>query len=234
MSARERADAIAADKAMVAGDAAKDLADALKSARDKLKKYQDDGLDPLTASLVQITSDFLEIRAALGNTPEVLATESAAIARALNQFLDPIRNLQRDLLYGEQSTLDTLGKWSQAQSDFLDLQRKFRAGDLSVVEDVPDMVQQFLALAREVTPVGSVEYTRIFTEANRFLNEVLSITPDSLGTNSNPMTVAGMNDLTVLSEAQIERLDRIYGSSERVLNAINNMQRTSGSAAGVA
>lgn len=236
LSGSELADAIKHDKEMVSGSLT-DLADAIKSATDKLHKYQDDGLDPLTRDLVQITTDFADIRKVLGSTPEVLATESAAIQRALDSFLDPIKQLQHDLLYGEQSPLDTLSKWQQAQADFLNTQLRFRAGDLSVVKDIPDMVQQFLALAREVTPIGSQAYTDIFKSANLFLNEVLAITPDTLGTNNNPMNVAGMSDLNLLSEAQIERLDRIYASSERVADAItalNSSIRTSGSAAGVA
>lgn len=225
---KELADAIARDKAMVAGttgatDAAKDLADALKRAADLLQKYHDDALDPLTRDLIRITGDFKAIREAFGDTSDVMQSYSSAVARAIDNFLDPIRQVQQDLFYGDQSPFDVMSQWQQAQIDLAQAQTAFRAGDLRVVEDVPELVQRFLGLAREIAPVGSQAYKTIFTEANRFLNEVLALSPEDLGSLTNPMTVAGMSDVVVLSEAQLDALDRIYNSSQRVAAAVESL-----------
>lgn len=225
---KELADAIARDKAMVAGttgatEAAKDLADALKRAADLLQKYHDDALDPLTRDLVRITGDFKAIREAFGDTSDIMKLYASAVETAIDNFLDPIRQTQQQLFFGDESPFDVMAQWQQAQLDLAKAQTAFRAGDLSVVESIPDLVQRFIGIAREITPIGSQAYKTIFTEANRFLNEVLALSPDDIGSINAPMSVAGMADVVALSEAQLDVLDRIYNSSQRVAAAVESL-----------
>lgn len=211
-----------------AAEAAGTLADALKKARESLKKYQDQGIDPLREKLIGIVSDFTDIRRMLGDTPEVMRAYARAINRTIDEFLDPIREVQRDLFYGEGTVADTMTQWGQVQKDFAEMQAQFRAGNLKVVDDIPDMVQQMLGIAQQVVPVGSQAYKEIFINANKFLNEVLALKPENLGTIGNPMTVAGVGDLTALSSAQLSALDNLYRSSERIADALDLLNDKAG------
>lgn len=204
-------------------DASDRFADALNKAKDLLKKYQTDGLDPLTRSLQTINADFEEIRKQLGNTPEVMIAYSQAIKAAYDQFLSSIRQTQEDLFFGELSPVDTMSQWQKALADFGEAQLKFRQGDLNIVGDVPEIVQRLLGLAREVIPIGSEAYKDIFIDANKFLNEILAMQPDDLGSAVNPMNVSGMADLKSIGEYQIDYLERILRSSDRVAEAVEMM-----------
>lgn len=213
-----------------------------QSARDKLASYLDDGLDPLTRSLRKIYDDFNSIEAALGRTPEILEARADAIQRALDDFLSPIRDLQHNLMFGDQSPFDAVAQYQQAQADFMAAQAQFAAGDLSVVSDVPDLIQRLLSLAQQVTPTGSQAYTDIFAQANAFLNQILALTPNSaalaaLGSSANPMQVNGMNDLTAVNEAQLDNVISMRLFMERTTTAIESIDRKTiagGGHAGVA
>lgn len=214
--ARERAADVAADNARL-------LADILSKARDALRRYQEVGLDPLTRNLQRIVGDFRMIRGALGDTAEVMSAYARAVQNAIDEFLQPIRDVQRDLFYGDQTVADTLTQWEQIQADFAQAQARFRSGDLSGVDEIPDLVQQLLAIAQQVTPTGSQGYTDIFTAANQFLNEVLQLSPDTIGSITNPTHVAGMDSLQLLSQAQLESLNDIYYASLGVQAAIDRL-----------
>jgi TP901 family phage tail tape measure protein len=198
------------------------LADIIAKARESLKKYQETGLDPLTKNLVRIVGDFRSIRGALGDTAEVMSAYARAVNEAIQDFLEPIREVQRDLFFGDTSPADTLSQWARVQADFAAAQARFRAGDLSVVGSIPDLVQQLLGIAQQVTPIGSQAYTDIFTSANEFLNEVLALSPDTLGSIANPTHVEGMTDLTLLTEEQLVTLNLLLASSQGVLTALLN------------
>lgn len=204
---------------------------AVQSARTLLDQYRGAQLDPLTASLEKVKDDFKSITDALGMTPEVISAYNAAIQKAIENFKAPIRQVQQSLFYGSQSTADVSAKFAKSQLDFAEAVRKFHSGDLSVVSSVPNLVQQLLGFAQQATPVGSEAYKAIFTEANNFLNEILSLQPADtvpLGANSNPMNVSGMNTLADLSATQIDKLDLIYRSTNGVIAAIETLNiRTS-------
>jgi predicted amino acid-binding ACT domain protein len=196
--------------------AAQDALDALHRAQESLRSYQDDGLDSLTRSLRKINDDFVLIRRSLGNTPEVINTFNQAVHRAVQDFLQPVVDSQRDLFYGENSTVGTMDQWSRMQQEEATLMARFRAGDLSVVGQLSSFGQQFMSLAEQVLPHGSMGFAQISDQWNQFLTEVQQNAPDmAMGSALNPMAVAGLPDLVDIGEAQAETLGMIYGQTMR-------------------
>lgn len=208
-------------------DATDRFGDELKRARDLLKKYQTDGLDPLTRNLQAIVADFRIIRDQLGDTQDVMTSYARAVNRALSDFLDPITSLQRDLFFGESSTAGVLDKWQQIQIDLATALDQFRAGNLSVVEDIPGLINQFMGIAALVSPIGSEGFKGAENIARAILNEISLLSIEDVGDiAANPIDVNGIADLEVLSEAQLDALNRIYDSSEGVAMAIDNLSNT--------
>lgn len=217
MTAADYAAAVAQDKAMVAAGGTGSTSSTVQQALTLLQKYQTDTLDPLHKSIQSINTDFLSIRTALGNTPEVITAYNNAIQKAITDFLANIKKFQHDLQFGNLSTSDTLAKFNLAQADFLAARQQFASGNLSGISDIPAMIQNLLTLAQQVTPTGSQAYTSIFTDANRFLNQVLALTPamaTPLGGASNPMSVAGIQDIKAVSQSQLDQLGYITTASQ--------------------
>ena len=169
--------------------------DPLAQARELLKKYQREALDPLTRSLRQIDDDFAIIRKALGDTAEVMGAYAAAVAAAIDNFLKPIKDKKRDLLGGDLSVLDAHQKLAASEGNVYAAMARFRAGDLSVIQDIPGLIDAMLRDARFVTPLGSQRYAEYFDFAQKVLDEILKLAPGGLaklGAAGNPMHVAGM------------------------------------------
>jgi len=196
--------------------AAQDALEALRRAQDSLRSYQDDGLDSLTRSLRKINDDFVLIRRSLGNTPEVINTFNAAVHRAVTDFLQPVVDSQRDLFYGDTSTVGTMDQWARIQQEEQRMMARFRSGDLSVVGELSSFGQQFMSLAGQVLPRGSMGFAEISSQWDQFLTEVQQNAPDmAMGSALNPMAVAGLPDLVDIGEAQAETLGMIHQQTMR-------------------
>lgn len=144
-------------------------------ARDLLDRYLLDAMDPLTRALHQLEEDFDFIRAELGNTAEVQQAYAEALERIMRQHLDSIERLQQSLLLGDASPLSSREQLATAEGAFNEAVKRFQAGDLSVIAEIPGIVQQYLAAARDFFPAGSEAYAQIFRMVNAFLNEVLAV-----------------------------------------------------------
>ena len=144
-------------------------------ARDLLDRYILDAMDSLSRAKHQLDRDFDFIRLQLGNTAEVQAQYAAALERIMRQHLEGIERLQQSLFLGDASPLNARQQLDTARSAFDQAVSRFRAGDLSVIADIPGIVQQYLAAARDFFPAGSAAYAGIFELVNRFLNEVLAV-----------------------------------------------------------
>lgn len=199
------------------------FAERLRRATDALRRYQQDGLDPLTRRLVDITADFREIRAGLGDTVEVMTAYAQAVSRAFEEFLAPIEEVRRELFYGELSPFDTMAKWGRIQSELADVQARWTSGDLNVVGELPDFIRQYMELARQVAPIGSAAYATIAEQIDAFLRDVGSLSPADLGSLNNPMSVAGISDVVMLNQAQLNVLDQIERTNGRVAAATEAM-----------
>lgn len=207
-------------------DEANQLAEALKRARESLNKYKDDGLDPLTRNMKEIFSDFSDIKRYMGSTPEVISTFNQAVARAIDDFLEPIRQTRRDLFYGESSAVDTMTKWDRLQQEAELLKSRFRSGDLTSVEEINDVTDQIMDMLGDVVPMGSDRYSEIQEQWDNFLAEVETNTPGLVNAGQSPLPIQGMDDLAALGEVQVDRLQMLYGSSERVVETLNQIKNS--------
>lgn len=201
------------------------LAEALKRARESLKKYQHDGVDPFTRELMEVRDDFAEIRRVMGNTPEVLATFNDAIDRVVDEYLEPIAESQRDLFYGDLSTADTVDQWAKIQQERDEIMSKFAAGDLSVLDRLPEFGEQYLALAELMSPKSSQGYKGHASIWDAFLSQVQLQAPQIatsavLGSSSTPMNVAGMSEIARYSEMQVDRLEMVNYTNQQVLGQL--------------
>lgn len=199
---------------------AEDAYDAIKAALETLRKYQSDELDPFTKAIQEINDDFISIRKALGNTSEVIATFNKALQRTVDEYLQPIIDSQRDLFYGSNSTASVEQQWMTIRQQQSDIMKRFRSGDLSVLEDIPDFGNQLLDLTAQMSPRGSQGFRSISDEWNDFLSEVRRTTPaiaasTVMGTTENPMAVDGISDLVDVGEAQADKLSMIYDETYR-------------------
>jgi TP901 family phage tail tape measure protein len=201
-------------------DAADRFAEALDRAKDLLSKYQEDGLTPLQRDIRSINKDFEDIIKAMGETPEIMDTYASAIKRTIDEFLQPIRDTRRDLFYGDLSTVDVEAQQRQALIDFADAQRRFAAHDLSVVEDVPEIVQRLLELTRESTPIGSVGFSDIAEQVDEFLREIENMNVSSV--LDDPI-VQHLSELTDVNQSQLDALESIYNQNYSVVRSLQSI-----------
>jgi TP901 family phage tail tape measure protein len=143
-------------------------------AREMLEGFRREGMDPLTRALMELEESFDFIRQQLGNTAEVQAEYAAALERIMRQHLEGIADLQQDLFLGSDSPFSVADRLATSRQLFESAVARFQAGDLSVISEIPQLVQQYLAAAREFFPQGSAGYEAIFRLVNGFLNEVLA------------------------------------------------------------
>ena len=150
----------------------------MATALEMLRRYQGQngtGNSAFMQELARVQQDFVQIREGLGNTLEVQTAYAAAIRDVITRFLDPVRDQLREMQYGEASVLSPL---EQFQSIFAEAQAaaaRFAAGDLSVVETAPQLIQQLLALAGQAMPQGGAGYRSVYEWAQAFLNQMLGL-----------------------------------------------------------
>lgn len=209
------------------------LAEALKRARESLNRYKDDGIDPLTKDLREIFRNFAEIKLYMGATPEVVNTFNRAVSNAVDRFLDPIRQSQRDLFFGQESAVDTMTQWTQLQSERDSLMSRFRAGDLSVVDEIANFGSELMDLAGDVIPMGSRAYKRIQDDWDSFLTEVQMSVPGMADIDNAPMNIVGMDDLTAIGEAQVDRLDALNTSQNKTNEYLASLNQKVGYTGGL-
>lgn len=148
------------------------LIEDIENATELLRSYQTDAMEPLARQLLKINEDFTRIRAALGNTPEVIAAYNAAIGRAQKEASDlivdaaanSIRSLigtwrgaveqlaqsTSDLLTDESFTnLTQAEQLEQARRLVAELAVKAQAGDLKALQSLDAARKEFLSELRE-------------------------------------------------------------------------------------
>jgi hypothetical protein len=214
------------------------LTDAAKGLLDWQRELATSGMSPLLSQIAQITQRFEDLAAVLGRTPQLLDTYHLAIQRAIDAALDPIRQLQRTLLGGEQSPLDAMQKWALSQSEFAAAKSAFDKGDLSIIDKLPQIIEDYIAALQAVAPQGSTGYRTGFTEANDLLNRVLALggagSTAFLGTAA-PTNFGGAGGqapaqefkqaFEAKSDLQLVELRLIKGYSQRTADVLERAER---------
>lgn len=130
---------------------AKEIADAIKRANDLLNKYIDDERDDLTKRLMEIKSDFTEIRRVLGDTPLVLSTFNKAVSKAVEDFLRPVKDFRESRQLSALSTLTGRDQFLESQTQFRAINEAILGGDLSKVDKWVEAADKFGSLAQSFT-----------------------------------------------------------------------------------
>lgn len=159
----------------------------IDAARDLLSQYQDQALDSLTRELNKINADFTTISSALGNTAEVLSAKNRAIAAAIDEFLQPIRDFRNEMDFSDTSVLNVEDQFQTIQAQFRDL------ADGATLQDrdkLLELADRYINLADEFT--GGEAFRFIDAEVKGVLDRFLSIAPGSttLGSTTNPMSIS--------------------------------------------
>lgn len=220
-----------------------------QKALDLLNKYRSaaSALDPFTAAIAQLNDDFAVLHQAFGDSAELQELYASALQQILDQYLQPIRDLQHDLATGDTSPFDPQQQFDMVMQQFLAAQEAFANGDLSVIQDIPGMAQQLLQLAGTLFPTGSQAYLGIYDQIQEFLNEILAMDPNNLPgpysqpsqtviLGGGPVAVQGIDTLnsSIMNSgsAQVSQLQLLAINTERAylaLESIDNRLSTSGS-----
>lgn len=140
-----------------AGDTTQAGASAIDEALRLLQQYEQasalDGLSDGQRRLRQIESDFDTIFRAMGRNERTLKAYREAIEALNNSLIDPLRQLQQDLLGGALSGSSLLGQIdalrSQAQSLFALTQTGTAEQRVQALEQLPQVLQQLLQAAQQ-------------------------------------------------------------------------------------
>jgi TP901 family phage tail tape measure protein len=216
------------NQAKQAEEWAKRFADAM----DLLESYEaQDAGSRLAETIDKIDDDFERIRETLGDTARVQAANAQAVQRAIQEFLEPVAEARRQLFLGPQGSLGAEDKFALLVQEALQAESAFKLGDLSVVERVPELMQDLLDQAAQVSPFGSQGYRQWETFARGFFDEILAMGGPDLSSPFSPaaapLQVAGFGDLTQeLTQGNAEQYDvlsAIRDSSDRTATAVQSI-----------
>ena len=170
----------------------------------------------IVGELERLRRVFVDLRAeavALGqDLGQVAEAEAMAVQALIDSYLDPIRQLQHDMQFGQGTPLDVESQFNLAMQEFLAAQAAFQNGDLSVLETAPDIVNQLLALAQQMFPVGSQAYLGLFNQLMGFLTLLQTAGqpgapggPGGPGGPPQPVSLTGSVHVTGMAELREEQ-----------------------------
>lgn len=170
---------------------------------DTLSQFEDSGSE-LENQLRGIGAQFRDINAALvhlgASHADLERAERArlnAIKRVLDQYLDPIREFRQNRQMGPLSTLTSQQMFNESRNRFRDLFAQIRAGDLTNIEDVVPLAQQYGELLQSFTGGGGLRFG--LKEIDDTLLAIERLVPNfaaqmaEVGSEENPMFVDSSN-----------------------------------------
>lgn len=166
---------------------------------DTLDEFEDSG-NELEDTLREISERFTDINSAfihLGATQEDLQRAELArlnaVNRALDQYLDPIRERRLSRLVGDRSILTGEQQYLNAQKLFRDMRSQIESGDLTNLGNVVTLADQYEDLLRSFTGGEGLRFG--LKEIDDALASIENLVPGfaqemaEIGTSDNPMIV---------------------------------------------
>ena len=201
------------------------MAEAAEEAKRLREAWRGAGQTGIHEELQRLAGDLVKVRQVYGNTADVLADYAVAVNAAISQWLAPVKQARRNLLFGDKSPLDAEQQFAKIKGEFLSARAALWAGDLSVIDKAPQLVDELLGLARAVTAKGSTGFTDWSEQALQFLNlavakgEALGAKQIQLGSAGSPMEVAGVSAMLALQNQQLKVLESQEHFQEKTAKA---------------
>lgn len=177
-----------------------DTSNDIERARDLLNQYLDQVLDPLTRELNKINEDFIIISGALGNTAEVISAKNDAIRRAIDDFLQPIKDFRTSMDTGDLSTLTAEDQFKSIQDQFRSLSQNMTLMDR---DKLLDLAEKYRSLGKDFTAGEGFRF--IDKEIKDVIDRFLLLTPGGVGTL--PLTASNRPEMMIVGA-----VDKVTGS----------------------
>lgn len=204
----------------------------LDRAKKMLEEWKRAGIHPLTRDLQDLATDFAFLKKHLGDTIEVQAAYAARLHEILDRYLDPIREFREGRQLSNLSTLTGEGQFYEAQRQFREAMQAVLGGDLTKLDSIVSLAQQYGELGQGFTAGEGVRF--IMKEIDDAMDLLLSQVPGIAGGLSGAPLGAASNPMTIQSAALVGAINTGNGmvidqmrSELTELQAINrNTRRT--------
>lgn len=185
-----------------------------REARDRalelLARYQNEALSRWHQALKQLNDDFVQIRAALGDTPEIANEYADALARLREEFLAGIRDYY-DQLRNFGSSQSVAQQFQAAQARYAQLFAAVAGGDLSQADAFQAAADQLEQLAQQMFGTATGEYQDIRSRILADLEAILGITSAPNNVIGGPEWFSAGNAATVAATAHVADVVSLSG-----------------------
>lgn len=148
----------------------------LEQWQDFLDQWQDSGLDPLQRELNEINAEFAEAMEQFGHIPQWAAELSQLHQQVLADFwedaLSPIQEFVDSLNLSSYSPLTAEQRVEAASGEFNSLLQRLQAGDLSVLGELANAANQYLAEAAGAYGTATDPYLAIFAQVQAIMQQI--------------------------------------------------------------
>lgn len=119
-------------------------------ARELLRRYQREGMNAWDRALLELNEDFDAIRAALGDTPEVMEAYADALARLREEFLEGLHDFYDELQGGALGGATVAQQFETAAARYQQILAAVQAGDLSQADALQQAAREYIDLAAQM------------------------------------------------------------------------------------
>jgi uncharacterized protein YukE len=176
-----------------------------------LKQYTSAALDPLTAQLDKINTDFAFIRLYLGNTAEVWQAETNAIKKAFQQAENGLESFYNSLNTGTASAGTIDQQFHAAQQTYEATLAEVQVGNYTHLGDLNSEAQALIGLAGQEYGTSTGGFQGLRTDILAELQPILALA----GVTAGPITGTGPSIISV-------GLDSMISSTNNVSSAIQS------------
>lgn len=156
--------------------AQEELAKKILDATRALENMEREALDPLTRDLIDLRDEFKPIFEVFGETERVLKAFGQQTEEIMRKHFGAVIDLINGLDTSELSPARTIDKFKVAQKNFDDAVSAVAAGDFRKLDEIPNLFEDMISFAREVSPLGSTRYRDLFNVARQDLLNLVSKT----------------------------------------------------------